>query len=100
MDTRLRQADFSDQSNDPPYPGLGLALQDIESLGGLLLAGCHVRDEAPIVAHRVRKAALAGCKVSLLATRPQQCHFPVHQQVVAGAGDLVADSPRSRRAAR
>ena len=91
VDTRLRQADFSDQQNDPPYPGLGLALQDIESLGGLLLAGCHVRDDAPIVAHRVRKAALAGCKVSLLATRPQQCHFPVHQQVVAGAGDLVAE---------
>ena len=91
VDTRLRQADFSDQQNDPPYPGLGLALQDIESLGGLLLAGCHVRDDAPIVAHRVRKAALAGCKVSLLATRLQQCHFPVHQQVVAGAGDLVAE---------
>ena len=91
VDTRLRQVDFSDQRNDPLYPGLGLALQEIESLGGLLLAGCHVRDEAPIVAHRVRKAALAGCKVSLLATRPQQCHFPVHQQVVAGAGDLVAE---------
>ena len=91
VDTRLRQVDFSDQQNDPPYPGLGLALRDIESLGGLLLAGCHVRDEAPIVAHRVRKAALAGCQVSLLATRPQQCHFPVHQQVIAGAGDLVAE---------
>ena len=90
VDTRLRQVDFSDQQNDPPYPGLGLALQDIESLGGLLLAGCQVRDEAPIVAHRVRKAALAGCKVNLLATRTQQCHFPVHQQIVAGAGDLVA----------
>jgi NADH-quinone oxidoreductase subunit G len=91
VDTRLRQADFSDQSNDPPYPGLGIALRDIESQGALLLAGCHVRDEAPIVAHRVRKAALAGCKVSLLATRPQQSHFPVHQQIVAGAGDLVAE---------
>ncbi|MGE0031116.1 MAG: NADH-quinone oxidoreductase subunit NuoG [Steroidobacteraceae bacterium] len=91
VDTRLRQADFSDQHNDPPYPGLGLALQDIDSLGGLLLAGCHVRDEAPMIAHRVRKAALAGCKVSLLATRGQQCHFPVHQQVVAGAGDLIAE---------
>ncbi len=91
VDTRLRQTDFSDQRNDPPYPGLGLALQDIDSLGGLLLAGCHVRDEAPIIAHRVRKAALAGCKVSLLATRPQQCHFPVRQQAVAGAGDLVAE---------
>ncbi len=66
-------------------------MQDIESLGGLLLAGCHVRDEAPILAHRVRKAALAGCKVSLLTTEPQQCHFPVLQQTFAGAADLATE---------
>jgi len=91
VDTRLRQTDFEDQRSDPACPGLGITLQDIESQAGLLLAGCHVRDEAPMVAHRVRKAALAGCKVSLLAIRAQQCHFPVHQQIVAGAGDLVAE---------
>ena len=91
VDSRLRQLDFSDQARDPPYPGLGIALRDIESLGGLLLAGCHVRDEAPILAHRIRKAALAGCKVSLLSTEPQSCHFPVLQQTVAGAADLATE---------
>jgi NADH-quinone oxidoreductase subunit G len=91
VDTRLRQVDFSDQQRDPSYPGLGLALRDIESLGALLLAGCHVRDEAPIVAHRVRKAALAGCKVSVLTIRPQEFHFPVHQQIVVDAGELVSE---------
>ncbi len=91
VDSRLRQLDFSDQAKDPAFPGLGIALQDIESLGGLLLAGCQVRDEAPIVAHRVRKAALAGCKVSLLSTEPQQCHFPVLQQTVAAAADLATE---------
>jgi NADH-quinone oxidoreductase subunit G len=68
-----------------------MALRDVESLTGLLLVGCHVRDEAPMIAHRVRKAALAGCKVSLLATRVQQCHFPVHQQLVADAASLLPD---------
>jgi NADH-quinone oxidoreductase subunit G len=91
VDSRLRQLDFSDQAGDPVFPGLGVGLQDIESLGGLLLAGCHVREEAPILAHRVRKAALAGCKVSLLSTEPQQCHFPVLQQMVAGAADLATE---------
>jgi NADH-quinone oxidoreductase subunit G len=91
VDSRLRQLDFSDQAGDPVFPGLGVSLQDIESLGGLLLAGCHVREEAPILAHRVRKAALAGCKVSLLSTEPQQCHFPVLQQMVAGAADLATE---------
>ncbi len=91
VDSRLRQLDFSDQQHDPAYPGLGIALREIESLGALLLAGCHVRDEAPIIAHRVRKAALAGCKVSFISVLPQQCHFPVQHQMVAGAADLTAE---------
>jgi NADH-quinone oxidoreductase subunit G len=91
IDSRLRQLDFSDQARDPAYPGLGIGVQEIEALGGLLLVGCHLRDEAPILAHRVRKAALAGCKVSLLCTEPQQFHFPVLQQTVAGAADLTTE---------
>ena len=91
VDTRLRQLDFSDSSRDPAFPGLGLALRDVESLSGLLLAGCHVREEAPIIAHRVRKAALAGCKVSLLTTAAQQCHFPVLHQTVTMAADIAPE---------
>ncbi|MDH4258890.1 MAG: NADH-quinone oxidoreductase subunit NuoG [Gammaproteobacteria bacterium] len=91
IDTRLRQQDFADQEHDPAYPGLGLALRDIEKLDALLLAGCHIRQEAPLVAHRVRKAALAGARVSLLATVPQECHFPVTRQIVVGPADLLAE---------
>jgi len=91
VDSRLRQLDFSDQVNDPAYPGLGIALRGIDSLGGLLLAGCHVREEAPMLAHRVRIAALAGCKVSLLSTQSQQCHYPVLQQTVVSAADLAPE---------
>ena len=91
VDSRLRQRDFSDQANDPVYPGLGMALRDVESLSGLLLVGCHVRDEAPILAHRVRKAALAGCQVSLVATEFQQFYFPVLKQSVVDASALAAE---------
>ncbi len=91
IDSRLRQRDFSDQSDDPAYPGLGMALREIDGLGAILLAGCHVRDEAPILAHRVRKAALAGCKVSLLSTHAQQCHFPVLRQAVTEPAGLALE---------
>ncbi len=90
VDSRLRQADFSGQRQDPPFPGLGLALRDLESLSGLLLVGCHVRSESPILAHRVRKAALAGCKVGFLATAEQESHFPVQAQLVVSAAELPA----------
>ncbi|MGH8135134.1 MAG: NADH-quinone oxidoreductase subunit NuoG [Steroidobacteraceae bacterium] len=91
IDSRLRQQDFTDQEHDPAYPGLGMTLRDIEKLDALLLAGCHVRQEAPLIAHRVRKAALAGARVSLLATSPQECHFPVTRQIVVAAPDLLAE---------
>jgi NADH-quinone oxidoreductase subunit G len=89
VDSRLRQLDFSDPDNDPAYPGLGIALAEVDALAAILLAGCHVRDEAPILAHRVRKAALAGCKVSLLSTRAQPCHFPVLREVVVEPSGLA-----------
>ncbi len=91
VDSRLRQLDFSDPAGDPAYPGLGLPIAGIDALSGLLLVGCQVREEAPIIAHRVRKAALAGCRVSLLATKPQECHFPLLQQAVVAASDLAGD---------
>jgi NADH-quinone oxidoreductase subunit G len=91
VDSRLRQRDFSDQSNDPAYPGLGLALREVEALAGLLLVGCQVRDEAPILAHRVRKAALAGCRVSLISPAPQALHFPVLHEAVLDAAALAAE---------
>jgi NADH-quinone oxidoreductase subunit G len=91
VDSRLRQADFSDPEGDPVFPGLGLPLRAIDGLGGLLLAGCHVREEAPMIAHRVRQAALAGCKVSFIASQPQAFYFPVLQQAVVPASDLAAE---------
>jgi len=91
VDTRLRQSDFTDQQFDPAFPGLGLALRDVEALDGLLLAGCQVRQEAPMVAHRVRKAALRGTRVCLLSSVPQECHFPVTRELVVGASELLGE---------
>jgi NADH-quinone oxidoreductase subunit G len=99
IDTRLRQQDFTDQDQDPAWPGLGLALGEIESVKGLLLVGCHVREQAPLMAHRVRKAALSGAQVSLLVTAPQELHFPVAQQIVVTPADLLAELAGMLRAA-
>ena len=52
--------------------------------------------EAPIVAHRVRKAALAGCKVSVLSTTAQAISFPA----VAADGQRTAGGPLPRRSPR
>ncbi len=91
IDTRLRQLDFRDQDQDPAWPGLGIELAEVDRLDALLLIGCRPREEAPIFAHRVRKAVLAGARVSLIDTRPQELHFPVLRQLVVPAAAMLGE---------
>jgi NADH-quinone oxidoreductase subunit G len=99
IDSRLRQHDFRDQGADPLYPSLGLRIADIDSLQGLLLIGCNLRREAPILAHRVRKAARRGAKVALLNPAVFNYHFPVAAYVQSAPAAQVADLAAILRAA-
>ncbi|HVS75857.1 MAG TPA: NADH-quinone oxidoreductase subunit NuoG [Steroidobacteraceae bacterium] len=99
IDSRLRQRDFRDQEADPLYPSLGLRIADIDSLQGLLLVGCNLRREAPILAHRVRKAARRGAKVALLNPAVFNYYFPVAAYLQSAPAAQVADLAAVLRAA-
>jgi NADH-quinone oxidoreductase subunit G len=99
IDSRLRQRDFRDQAADPLYPSLGLRIADIDSLQGLLLVGCNLRREAPILAHRVRKAARQGAKVALLNPAVFNYYFPVTAYVESAPAAQVSDLAAVLRAA-
>jgi NADH-quinone oxidoreductase subunit G len=99
IDSRLRQRDFRDQAADPLYPSLGLRIADIDTLQGLLLVGCNLRREAPILAHRVRKAARRGAKVALLNPAVFNYFFPVAAYVESAPAQQVADLAATLRAA-
>ncbi|MGH8179496.1 MAG: molybdopterin-dependent oxidoreductase, partial [Steroidobacteraceae bacterium] len=99
IDSRLRQRDFRDQAADPFYPSLGLRIADIDSLQGLLLVGCNLRREAPILAHRVRKAARQGAKVALLNPAVFNYYFPVAAYVQSAPATQVSDLAAILRAA-
>ena len=78
IDHRLRQADFRDQVDDPAAPGLGgLSIAAIDQLDALLVVGCNLRREAPVLAHRVRKAAKRGAKIAFLNPTRFDYLFPV-----------------------
>jgi NADH-quinone oxidoreductase subunit G len=91
IDHRLRQRDFRDQDADPAFPSLGMKIADIDSLNGLLLVGASLRREAPILAHRVRKAALRGAKVVSLGPVPAEYLFPVAVDLVSAPAKQIAD---------
>ncbi len=63
IDHRLRRRDFSDQDEDPVFPWLGCDIADLENCDAVLVAGSNIRMEAPIIAHRLRKAAIGGAKL-------------------------------------
>jgi NADH-quinone oxidoreductase subunit G len=92
IDHRLRQRDFRDQAADPVFPALGLRIAEVDGLNALLVIGSNLRREAPILAHRVRKAALRGAKVTMLNPARFSYLFPL-------AGYLSC-APGARRAAR
>jgi NADH-quinone oxidoreductase subunit G len=91
IDHRLRQRDFRDQAADPAFPGLGMRIAEVDALSALLLIGCNLRREAPILAHRVRKAAQRGAAVALLNPARYPYLFPVRAYLTSSPADLVAD---------
>jgi NADH-quinone oxidoreductase subunit G len=92
IDHRLRQADFRDQDADPAAPGLGgLSIAGIEQLDALLVVGSNLRREAPVLAHRVRKAARRGARVAFLNPARFDYLFPVAAYLESSPVRQLAD---------
>jgi NADH-quinone oxidoreductase subunit G len=90
IDHRLRQLDFRAQENEAAYPHLGLKIAEVERLEGVLIVGSDVRHEMPMLAHRLRKAAIkGGARVAFLNPRRFDYMFPVAGYVAQI--DLVAE---------
>jgi len=98
IDHRLRQLDFRAQDSESAYPNLGLKIADVEKLEGVLVVGSNLRQEMPMLAHRVRKAAVKGGKVAFLNPRRFDYLFPVAAYAIAET-DLVTELAAVVRAA-
>ncbi|MEE4185085.1 MAG: NADH-quinone oxidoreductase subunit NuoG [Gammaproteobacteria bacterium] len=90
IDYRLRRRDFRGQSNESLLPGLGMPLAALESATGILVVGSNLRHEVPIVAHRVRKAAIAGAQVGFINAADYEYLFPVAERITRADADFAA----------
>jgi NADH-quinone oxidoreductase subunit G len=100
VDSRLRQADFRDQEHDAAVPGLGMSLAEVARLDALLVVGSQLRHEAPLLAHRVRQAAVAnGAAISMLNAEDEPLLFPVAARRTAPAGQWLTELAALIRAA-
>jgi NADH-quinone oxidoreductase subunit G len=91
IDHRLRQLDFRAQENEAPYPHLGVKIADVEHLEGVLIVGSDLRREMPMLAHRIRKAAVkGGARIAFLNPRRFELMFPVAGYVTSET-DMVGE---------
>jgi len=97
LDHRLRRRDFRQQDLDPVFPWLGMSVEDVEHLNSILVICSNLRREVPMLAHRVRKAAVAGAHVSFVNSREYDYLFPVANYFQND--DLIGELGRLVRAA-
>ncbi|MBI5461023.1 MAG: NADH-quinone oxidoreductase subunit G [Gammaproteobacteria bacterium] len=91
IDHRLRQTDVADQDTLPLHPWLGGPLADLENRDAVLLVGANPRKEAPIIAHRLRKASLAGARVFAINPIAYDFNFAVADQIAVKPSAMVAE---------
>ncbi len=91
IDHRLHELDFSDQDKMPQMPLLGQTIHDLESLNACLLIGSNIRKEQPLLAHRLRKAALAGAKIHAVNPEAYEFHFDMAEVSVPKSADLLSE---------
>lgn len=90
IDSRLRQVDFDGQDTAAAFPWLGRTIESFESLNALLLVGCDVKTEAPILNHRVRKATMQGAAVSSVAPVAFDTNYAC-ETLLAAPQNMVAE---------
>lgn len=88
IDYRLRQVDFRGDAAEASIPGLGQKIADLENLNAALLIGSNVRKDQPLLALRLRKAALKGAAISFVNPVGLDLHFDA-QQLVGTPVDMV-----------
>jgi NADH-quinone oxidoreductase subunit G len=90
IDHRLRQTDFRAQADLPLFPHLGLSLPELETQETILLIGCNLRKEYPILALKLHKMTRAGGQVLVINPLDIEFNFPVKINKIVPKGDLVS----------
>lgn len=92
IDHRLRQTDFSDQATAPVMPWLGQSIAELENVNAALLIGSNVRKEQPMIAHRLRKAAVKnGANIHFVNARQFDMNYDVATNIVIAPQHMVAE---------
>ncbi len=89
VDHRLRQGDFRADGLGQGAPWLGMTPEALARADVIVLLGANPRKEQPLLAHRIRQAALRGAQVVALNASGLPWNFATGQDVVLHPGQWV-----------
>ena len=89
IDHRLRQCDFYDQDVAPLAPNLGVSIAALEQQEAVLLVGSNIRQEQPLLNHRLRKAALNGARIMTVNLREYNFNYDIAGQLTGNVTQMV-----------
>jgi NADH-quinone oxidoreductase subunit G len=89
-DFRLRHSDFSADAAREGIPWLGMPIVELGALDRVLVVGSFLREEAPLIAHRLRQAAKRGAQVHMLHSVDDDWLMPVASKTVVPPSGIVS----------
>jgi NADH-quinone oxidoreductase subunit G len=87
-DFRLRHCDFSADGRREGIPWLGMPIAELGTLDQVLVIGSFLRQEAPLIAHRLRQAAKRGAQIHMLHSVDDDWLMPVASKKVVAPAEL------------
>ena len=91
IDYRLREQDFADDNARAQTNSFQTPVSDIDNAESIVLIGCNVRHEAPILGQRVRKAWRKGAQVSAINPVDWNFHFELNNQLVTAPQNMLTE---------
>jgi NADH-quinone oxidoreductase subunit G len=98
VDFRLRQSDFSTDSQLAGAPWLGMPVADVSRLDRVLVVGSTIRKDHPLIAHRLRQAAKRTTQLNFINPFDDELLMRVANRVVAAPSaipDMLAQVVKS-----
>jgi NADH-quinone oxidoreductase subunit G len=91
IDHRLREQDFSDDNARNQPAAFRSSMASIDNANSILLIGCNIRHEVPILGQRVRKAWRKGAQVAALNPVDWNFHFTLAGKIITAPQNMVAE---------
>lgn len=87
LDNRLKRVDFRDSEMDGA-PISKVSFASVESAKNLLIVGCNLRHELPLLAVRARKAVKNGAVAGVIGPVDYDLNFPISHKAIATLSEM------------